>query len=328
MFRLKRTIKLAGIDVEVSEISFETYKSILKLLFRAGDPLFLQNNLNNLLLQSTNLTIEQIKYLNCIELMVLLIEIRILSVGAVLQIYVQEDDKKETADKTQETVVVPQKPIQGHVNDGDNVDMARASSVDKPDNSKEEKKGEEVKQTTTLTKNLYNLQEDLITYNQTSLYTLNKLKICLKTPTLIQLNEDINIVDCVRWLEMNGKRLLFNSNQKEKFLESLPSTVTQEITKVIPIYFTRFESYTLIDVETKDKHTKINLSLSYDFLVHIIKLLFGDNLVTLHQNCFKLSQFAHIDLNYINNCSPGEAFMYMKILDSEIKAQNQLEQTQ
>jgi hypothetical protein len=328
VFRLKRTIKLAGIDVEVSEISFETYKSILKLLFRAGDPLFLQNNLNNLLLQSTNLTIEQIKYLNCIELMVLLIEIRILSVGAVLQIYVQEDDKKEAVDKTQEPVVVPQKPIQGHVSDGDNVDMARASSVEKPDNSKEEKKGEEVKQTTTLTKNLYNLQEDLITYNQTSLYTLNKLKICLKTPTLIQLNEDINIVDCVRWLEMNGKRLLFNSNQKEKFLESLPSTVTQEITKVIPIYFTRFESYTLIDVETKDKHTKINLSLSYDFLVHIIKLLFGDNLVTLHQNCFKLSQFAHIDLNYINNCSPGEAFMYMKILDSEIKAQNQLEQTQ
>jgi len=328
VFRLKRTIKLAGIDVEVSEISFETYKSILKLLFRAGDPLFLQNNLNNLLLLSTNLTIEQIKQLNCIELMVLLIEIRILSVGAVLQIYVQEDDKKEVVEKPQEQIVTPQKPIQGHVNDGDNVDMARASSVEKPDNSKEEKKGEEVKQTTTLTKNLYNLQEDLITYNQTSLYTLNKLKICLKTPTLIQLNEDINIVDCVRWLEMNGKRLLFNSNQKEKFLESLPSTVTQEITKVIPIYFTRFESYTLIDVETKDKHTKINLSLSYDFLVHIIKLLFGDNLVTLHQNCFKLSQFAHIDLNYINNCAPGEAFMYMKILDSEIKAQNQLEQTQ
>ena len=328
MFRLKRTIKLAGIDVEVSEISFETYKSILKLLFRSGDPLFLQNNLNNLLLQSTNLTIEQIKYLNCIELMVLLIEIRILSVGAVLQIYVQEDEKKEVVEKAQEPIVVPQKPVQGHVNDGDNVDMARASSVEKTDNSKEEKKGEEVKQTTTLTKNLYNLQEDLITYNQTSLYVINKLKICLKTPTLVQLNEDINIVDCVRWLEMNGKRLLFNSNQKEKFLESLPSTVTQEITKVIPIYFTQFESYTLIDVETKNKHTKINLSLSYDFLVHIIKLLFGDNLVTLHQNCFKLSQFAHIDLNYINNCSPGEAFMYMKILDSEIKAQNQLEQTQ
>jgi hypothetical protein len=72
-----------------------------------------------------------------------------------------------------------------------------------------------------------------------------------------------------------------------------------------------------LDITTQD--INLSLSLNYSFFTYFIDLLYGDNLLTLHENMFKLSQLGKIDLNYINNCTPGEVSIYVKLLNTSIK---------
>lgn len=287
MFKTRNTLSLRDNIVEVQEITFASYKNLLKLLFRSGENVFFYENICALIKQHTNLTNEQTKQLDCIEFLLILIEIRILSLGSTLTLHVKDEEHEKTR-------------------------------------KKDEDDGEKY---ITITKNLYTLQQDLIEFKKNCTKIINSLQICLKLPTFLQLSENLHVYQFIDWLEVNKNRLIFQKTQEKHFFESLPAGLTEQISQVVNESVKEFEKISLIDTKHENQTVKIQFSLSFSFFEYVIKMIFGDDLLTLHQNLFKLSQIAHIDLNYIDSCAPGEALLYMKILQSEIEHANKLNQT-
>lgn len=307
MFRPCSNITLFNKNVIINEITFGDYKSFLKILFKTGDSVLFEQSIIEFLKTCTNLTIDDLNELNCVELLILLIEVRILSIGSVLRIHFEDeskDKKKKEKDKFKEN-----NPV--------------AEGDEKQEKKKDE--GEETKQVTTITKNLNVLKSDLLQYNTNNTISFDKLKVTLTAPKLSELSKECPFDNFIRSLEINNSKLSLNKIQRSA-TDFLPATISEQIKKAIERYFNYFSKFVFTTTYDEEVQSDIYMSLEYDFFVHIIKLLFGDDLLVLHQNCFKLSQFAHIDLNYINNSPPGDVFLYMRILDAEIKAQNQLEQ--
>lgn len=296
MFKLKNTLQLSLRTAEVEEMDFKTYKTLLKLFFRKSEYGIFSINILHFLAQHSDIPIDELKELNCIDILMLLVEIRILSLGAALTVHIKKREKEEIADES--------KSQDGQVTT-------------------------DAKEPLRVSRNLHNLQTSLSNFINASYVTYNNLSIKLTTPLFLNLHKEHDIFDYIEYLEIGGNKLVVDSTQKQNYLDSLPPFIIQELQKIVTQYIQRFESINFIYAapdEKNDEETVINFVLNYEFLVYVISLLYGDDLVTIHQNSFKLSQFANINLNYIDNCAPGEALMYMKILDAEIKLKNQMEQ--
>jgi hypothetical protein len=311
VFKPSSIVEIFDKKITVKEISFGEYKGFLKVLFRTSDSMFFEQSIINFLSNCTDLLSSELSELNCIELLVLLIEVRILSIGSVLRVHVEDEGKKKKKDEKD-------KFKEENPNTQD-----ESTNKDKDKNNNKEQ--EETKQITTISKSLYNLKADLLQYNNNNTITFGKLKVMFTVPKLSQLSKECPVDYFIRCLEINDSKVFLNKIKKAAS-DFLPAVVSEQIKNALERYFNFFSKLVFVTTYEEDAQKDINMSLEYDFFVHIVKLLFGDDLLTLHQNCFKLSQFAHIDLNYINNIPPGDVFLYMKILDAEIKAQNQLEQ--
>jgi len=299
VFKLKNTLQLSSHSVEVEEMNFKTYKTLLKLFFRKSEYGIFSINILHFLAQHSDITIDELKKLNCIDILMLLIEIRILSLGAALTVHIKkretegnEEAAKEGQNQEGQVTTEPKEPLR-------------------------------------VSKNLHSLQTSLRGFTEASHVVYNNLSIKLTTPRFIDLHKEHDIFDYIEYLEIGNNKLVVDCTQKQNYLDSLPPFIIQELQKIVTQYIQRFENINFIYAPPDDKNsdeTIINFVLNYEFLVYVISLLYGDDLVTIHQNSFKLSQFANINLNYIDNCAPGEALMYMKILDAEIKLKNQMEQ--
>jgi len=245
----------------------------LKVLFRAGQQEFFIKNIYKFIQTSTNASYEFIETLSCVDVLIILIEIRCLSLGANLILNI-----KNTTDNT--------------------VDNAESTH-------------------TTYNRNLYIIQTLLIGLSQHLAKEINHTTIHLRYPSLHEIKDGAYVyIDSV---SIQDNVLNFNTNEKQSLYEHLPLHLIKVLPQYIHDIIVLFEDISIVDIENG---TKINFTLTYDFICYFIKLIFGDNLMILHENLFKLSQFAGVDLNYINNCSPGEALLYMKILDAAIREKN------
>jgi len=276
VFRVTNTLNFKNKNVDVYEITFESYKSFLKALFRVGQPDFFIKNVYKFIESSTNASYEFIETLSSIDILIILIEIRCLSLGTnlILNIKNTPDESTENTENTEPTY-------------------------------------------TTYNRNLYTLQTLLLSLSSHLAKVIHNTTIQLRYPSLHEIKDNAHVyIDSVSVLD---NVLNFNTNNKQSLYEHLPIYLIKVLPEYINGIIELFEAIPIVDIEDG---TKINFTLTYDFICYFIKLIFGDNLMVLHENLFKLSQFAGIDLNYINNCSPGEALLYMKILDAAIREKN------
>lgn len=287
MFCLKTTLKLHNLNVVVQEANFKSYKSFNKALFLVQKVETFTENIARFIHFHTNLTIEQVQLLNVVEILIILLEIRILSLGNAINIMV--DTTKPPAHSPQE--------------------------------------GEEVeKKYTAYNKSAAIMQKDLLDILKQEHLTIEDFNVKLKSPTLQECGTDeLHTHHFVDWIEYKNVKTSFYEIDKKDAFENLPFLIHDNLLAKINDYIRIFEDIILVDIENFDENTKdvkIQFSYSYDFIIHLIKLMFSNNLITLHENLFRMSQFAHIDLNYLDNCTPGEVFLYMKLLEADIHEKN------
>ena len=69
-----------------------------------------------------------------------------------------------------------------------------------------------------------------------------------------------------------------------------------------------------------DKFLPINCNINN--LCFIVKLLFGDQLLSLYENIFLLCKAGNLSPEYVENLTPGEYLLYLKKLEALTKQQN------
>ena len=102
MYKVKNIIDIRGNSVTLYEISFESYRNVLKILFRSSQIKFFVENLLDFIKCYSNITNELLYSLNIAEVLILLIELRSLSKGGGLQMRVKNGKAQEgeqTVDK-------------------------------------------------------------------------------------------------------------------------------------------------------------------------------------------------------------------------------------
>lgn len=276
MYKVKNIIDIRGNSVTLYEISFESYRNVLKILFRSSQIKFFVENLLDFIKCYSNITNELLYSLNIAEVLILLIELRSLSKGGGLQMRVK-NGKAQEGEQTVDKYV-------------------------------------------TYTKNIIDVQSDLLKLNNSCIFTFKDVAFKVKAPQVVCYFTDVKTHDFIEWVEFKHERVYINQEN----YSTLPLPLTICIIKKIDEYIRLFEDITYVsinkdplDITTQD--INLSLSLNYSFFAYFIDLLYGDNLLTLHENMFKLSQLGKIDLNYINNCTPGEVSIYVKLLNTSIK---------
>ena len=278
MFKVKNVVNIQSKDIDIYEMSFESYRGILKTFFGINDHKYFISNILELIKTQTNITSNDLCKLSITDILIILIEIRALSKGAGLTLRIKSNvDDKHTADADRYISYV---------------------------------------------KNIYDIQSDLLALNTHSTFQYGDIEIKLQLPRLSEIVKELDVLYFIEWIKIKDTYVQQNDLTIQTFQE-FPASFVTFINSKIRDYITRFEDIRYVSVTSEDVTVQTSsLEMNYKFICYFIELLFGDNLIVLHENLFKLSQFAHVDLNYINRLSPGEVDLYIKLLRAAISEQN------
>jgi hypothetical protein len=109
---------------------------------------------------------------------------------------------------------------------------------------------------------------------------------------------------------------------KNKILEQLPAKVTSQIFKTISSIVDKLNSINLLSSINGLEDKVLYFNLDIENLISVIKILFGEQLLTLYENIFMLSKIGNLPPEYIENCTPGEYILFVKKLDAFINQNN------
>lgn len=158
--------------------------------------------------------------------------------------------------------------------------------------------------------------------------TVNNITISYKLPTVRNIiNMDSNNLEsihytCLNSLALNNKTIYiddFSNDEIKIILGKLPTICTTHIINRAQKFIELFNNINLIKhlKGLEDKQLIFNFNIKN--LGIILKLLFGEDLFTLYENIFVLARDANIPPQYIEECTPGEYYLYVKRLEAENK---------
>lgn len=112
-----------------------------------------------------------------------------------------------------------------------------------------------------------------------------------------------------------------------KILESLPARITFNLNKRSQSIITKFNDINLLSYLPGLKDKQLMFNFNIDNLGTILKLLFGEQLLTLYVNIFNLCRIGNLTPEYIENCTPGEYILFTKKIEElqQINKASQLE---
>ena len=160
--------------------------------------------------------------------------------------------------------------------------------------------------------------------------TINNITVYYKIPCITDIiNIDFDNTEsiykaCIDKIVISDNTLsVFNTDASflKIFFNKLPAKITTTINQRIQETLTLFNNVNLI------KHLKDldNKQLIFNFniknLIVLVKLLFGEDLLSLYDNIFNLAKTANITPVYIENITPGEYYLFVKKLEALNKPQ-------
>lgn len=146
------------------------------------------------------------------------------------------------------------------------------------------------------------IKEYLFTHLDTS--NLLFLKNYIKTIRISDF-ENININ------ELDDKTFL-------QFFELLPASYSAIIFKHVSELITELNSINLLKHFSDEN---LSLYLSPENFIFILQILFSKNLLPLYENIFALCKFTNLTPEYLENCTPGEYTIFVKLLERVLKEQ-------
>ena len=116
----------------------------------------------------------------------------------------------------------------------------------------------------------------------------------------------------------------FTPNEKQLIYNNLPIHIALAVKRRANQIVNYFNEINFLDYLLED-----NINLLFNFnktnLLLLIKLIYSDNLLTLHENQFMLAKYGNIPIEYIESCTPGEYLFYIEFLNKALnpKKENQ-----
>lgn len=286
-FKNKATLLQKNVVYE--ELKFKDYKNFIKSFFGDEiDPEIIFLNTKQVLLTTTCLSEQEIKNLNFIDYLLLLLNIRSTSIGNIVNLYTTDDNGTQLK-------------IELLIN-----------SVVENITSKIDKKLLEPTTTNDITIQ-YKLPsvEDILffeTSTNCSVPTFFVQKIQFK-------NEDINLD-------------LYSYKDREQLIKSLPVKVALVIDQKVSNIYTVLNALNLFEtIKSETFNRTLPITTNSEILAFIIKLLFNTDLEGLYNSFFVLCKAGNLTGEFLNNCSPGEFYLFTKKIE-EMNQQNKSSNTQ
>jgi hypothetical protein len=109
-----------------------------------------------------------------------------------------------------------------------------------------------------------------------------------------------------------------NNNEFLNLFKALPANYSVLIFEHILTLSQQLQQINLLEHLT---HKNLSLYLNQNTFAFILQILFSKNLLPLYENVFALAKFANISPEYIENCTPGEYTIFVKLLERILKEQ-------
>jgi len=113
-----------------------------------------------------------------------------------------------------------------------------------------------------------------------------------------------------------------SSKDKSEILEKLPVKITTQILKKVSNIIKTFNETNLLSTTYGLENKNMFFNLDIENLINVLKILFGEQLMTLYENIFMLCKAGNFTPEYIENCTPGEYILFVKKLDALLNQQN------
>lgn len=271
-------INLLQDSIFIKEIKVRHFKTLLKTLL--GDEPNIEdvfNNLLNVLTQTTQLSIKEIKELSVIDFLLIIINLRCISIGDSIQL--------EITDKTNTKLTLNLNKVLQTLQQSFNFNFTQI------------------------------IQNIKIEYKFLSIYdflffndSIDELLVFKQYIKKIHFANN----DCIEILKLKDKEFI-------DIFKALPVNYSSLIIKHITELIQKFNQINLLNYLT-DKN--LSLYLNQNTFTFILQILFSRNLLPLYENIFALAKFANISPEYIEECTPGEYTIFVKLLERILKEQN------
>jgi hypothetical protein len=276
--------------VFVRELTFRSYRNLLKCLIEdepSDDVLF--KNFNIVITETTDLTLEQIYNLTYIDYFLLLLYIRAYSLGDKLNLLIHDEVRAEqTLDENNDII---QKPL--------NVDLPLEETV--------QKISHEIKQ----------IQDQTITYNNItvqlqipSIFNIKKISSETKQPILSFF---------INKIQINNRDILFSKltpDEIEVALDKLPVNLFITLKQKVQNLISNLNNLNFFITLTNEHFNKtLSILPNWKSLFFILKLVYNNSLENIYDHIFILTKTGNFSASYLDTCSPGEVFLYMKKLE-------------
>jgi hypothetical protein len=144
-------------------------------------------------------------------------------------------------------------------------------------------------------------------------YRLPTLRNIIKLNSQTTSDELYSIfIDSITYRETKIDFTKLNLDEIQLILNHLPAKITSNLYKKIYTLITEFNSINLLPQIKELEGKSLTFNLNVNNLIILLKIIFGDELMSLYDNIFWLSKFTHFTPEYIENLTPGEYVLYVK----------------
>lgn len=117
------------------------------------------------------------------------------------------------------------------------------------------------------------------------------------------------------------------NEQASILFDKLSAKVASQVLTQKEIMVTSFKNINFLAPYDKFSHYYLNFDLSWKNFLWYCKLLFNETLEVLYDNLYYLTSIGRFDLNYIeNNCTPGEYVYFLKKLNASMSSKTRSSQ--
>jgi hypothetical protein len=270
-------IDLLQSSVFIKELKVKHFKTILKTLL--GDTPSVEDvliNLVNILTDTTTLSVDEIYNLSVLDFLIIVIELRSVSIGGTIQLEITEQKNFKFDFNLEKAVEVIKK-----------------------------------------------LQNNELVQN------IDNFKIVYRYPSVkdyfLSAEEDKLLIlkRYIKEIHISNHEFIeifkLDDNVFIELFEALPANISAKIFKHITDIVQHLNQINLLDYLI---NKNLSLHFSKDTFVFILQILFSKNLYPLYENIFALAKFANLSPSYIEECTPGEYTIFVKLLEQILKEQN------
>lgn len=185
--------------------------------------------------------------------------------------------------------------------------------------------------------NLLETEKTLKSFNFKEILSPSKfddIEITYKLPTINDLvkinNEGLEefYAYFLNTLKIKENQLIFTDAKEANLIfNKIPPKISTAIINKIKFIIQNFNELDLLSYNPYFKDMKLYFNFNIKNLCIFIKLLFGDQLLSIYENIFGLCKSGNFTPEYIENCTPGEYILFIKKIEELNKINTQQSST-